>query len=216
MADWPYSTARWQRLRKAKLSESPLCETCERRGRKVEAQHVDHIVAIAAGGPAFPVMDGLRALCASCHSIKTNALDRAGGKGVAIKGCDVNGLPLDPDHPFMQCGVEGKSDAQRSVVGGPEGDLNDHSEHAVLVGREEGLGSGLDSESDFICVQDCPVHRGATSAGLHCFVAGRRRGQLLRRSDCALLLAYPLEGRGAVAPGPAAHTASQLVRDWGV
>lgn len=100
MADWPYSTARWQRLRKAKLSESPLCETCERRGRKVEAQHVDHIVAIAAGGPAFPSMDGLRALCASCHSIKTNALDRSGGKGIAIKGCDVNGLPLDPDHPF--------------------------------------------------------------------------------------------------------------------
>lgn len=132
MADWPYSTARWQRLRKAKLSESPLCETCERRGRKVEAQHVDHIVAIAAGGPAFPVMDGLRALCASCHSIKTNALDRAGGKGVAIKGCGVDGLPLDPDHPFL---------------------------------------TGGDT---------------------------------------------PLERRGAVDQRPAAHTASQLVRDWGV
>ncbi len=104
MADWPYSTARWQRLRKAKLSESPLCETCERRGQKVEAQHVDHIIAIAAGGPAFPSMEGLRALCGSCHSIKTNALDRAGGKGVAIKGCDVDGLPLDPDHPFLTGG----------------------------------------------------------------------------------------------------------------
>ena len=101
MADWPYTTARWQRLRKAKLSEAPLCQTCEHRGRKVVAEHVDHVVAIKQGGPAFPAMDGLRALCPPCHSIKTNALDRAGGKGVAIKGCDADGLPLDPDHPFL-------------------------------------------------------------------------------------------------------------------
>ena len=101
MADWPYSTARWQRLRKVKLSENPLCETCERRERMTPAVDVDHVLAIARGGPAFPTMAGLRALCHSCHSIKTNALDRAGGKGVAIKGCDVNGLPLDPDHPFL-------------------------------------------------------------------------------------------------------------------
>lgn len=104
MADWPYSTAKWQRLRKAKLSESPLCETCERRGRKVIAGHVDHVVSIASGGHAFPSMDGLRSLCPPCHSIKTNALDRSGGKGIAIKGCDVNGLPLDPDHPFLTGG----------------------------------------------------------------------------------------------------------------
>lgn len=101
MADWPYSTAAWQRLRRLKLSETPLCETCARRGRHVIAEHVDHIVSIASGGHAFPAIDGLRSLCPPCHSIKTNALDRAGGKGVAIKGCDVNGLPLDPDHPFL-------------------------------------------------------------------------------------------------------------------
>ena len=104
MADWPYSTARWQRLRRAKLSERPLCETCERRGLKVIAGHVDHVVSIASGGHAFPSMDGLRSLCPPCHSIKTNALDRSGGKGIAIKGCDVNGLPLDPDHPFLTGG----------------------------------------------------------------------------------------------------------------
>lgn len=101
MADWPYSTAAWQRLRRLKLSETPLCETCALRGRKVIAEAVDHIVSIASGGDAFPLLDGLRSLCTPCHSTKTNAIDRRGGKGVAIKGCDVNGLPLDPDHPFM-------------------------------------------------------------------------------------------------------------------
>lgn len=101
MADWPYSTAAWQRLRRAKLSETPLCEPCARRGLHVIAEHVDHVVSIRSGGPAFPALAGLRSLCASCHSIKTNALDRRGGKGVAFKGCDVNGLPLDPDHPFL-------------------------------------------------------------------------------------------------------------------
>ena len=101
MADWPYSTTAWQRLRRLKLSETPLCETCALRGRHVIAEAVDHVVSIARGGHAFPPLTGLRSLCPGCHSIKTNALDRAGGKGVAIKGCDIEGLPLDPDHPFM-------------------------------------------------------------------------------------------------------------------
>ncbi|MCW0047199.1 HNH endonuclease [Brevundimonas sp. BT-123] len=101
MADWPYTTAAWQRLRKAKLSETPLCETCAMRGRRVIAEHVDHVVSIASGGYAFPALDWLRSLCPPCHSIKTNALDRAGGKGVAIKGCGADGLPLDPNHPFL-------------------------------------------------------------------------------------------------------------------
>lgn len=123
MADWPYSTARWQRLRKAKLSEAPLCQTCQRRGRKVIAEHVDHVVAMAKGGPAFPTMDGLRSLCASCHSIKTSAMDRRGGKGVAIKGCDVNGLPLDPDHPFLAPGdnpLEGREPSFQGPPGGKQ------------------------------------------------------------------------------------------------
>jgi len=118
MADWPYSTARWQRLRLAKLSEAPLCETCARRSRHVIAEHVDHVVAMNRGGHAFPAMDGLRSLCPPCHSIKTNALDRAGGKGVAIKGCDVNGLPLDPDHPFL-IGGDNPLQGREAVDQGP-------------------------------------------------------------------------------------------------
>lgn len=101
VADWPYNTDAWQRLRAAKLQASPLCEPCKRRGRLISPSHVDHVVSIASGGDPLPTLDGLMSMCAGCHSIKTNAKDRAGGKGVAFKGCDVDGLPLDPEHPFM-------------------------------------------------------------------------------------------------------------------
>lgn len=123
MADWPYSTAAWQRLRRLKLSEAPLCETCEDQGKITPALDVDHRVAIKAGGPAFPEIDGLRSLCHSCHSIKTNALDRRGGKGIAIKGCDVNGLPLDPAHPFLT-GGDNPLQGREAVATGPAGATN--------------------------------------------------------------------------------------------
>ena len=125
MAEWPYTTAAWQRLRRAKLSDAPLCEACARRGRHMIAEHVDHVVSIASGGHAFPPLDGLMALCPSCHSIKTNAKDRKGGKGVAFKGCDVNGLPLDPDHPFLT-GGDNPLQGREAVAIGPAVASNNH------------------------------------------------------------------------------------------
>jgi hypothetical protein len=98
MAAWPYSTARWQRLRMAKLMDTPLCEACERRGVIVGADAVDHVVAIEAGGNPFPPLEGLMSLCWSCHSSKTGRVDR-GNKSLkrGLKGCDVHGNPLDPE-----------------------------------------------------------------------------------------------------------------------
>lgn len=99
MADWPYNTGNWQRLRLAKLASAPLCEPCERSGRITPAKHVDHIVSIASGGPAFPELSGLMSMCPSCHGFKTANLDRRGGKGLRFKGCGLDGLPIDPSHP---------------------------------------------------------------------------------------------------------------------
>lgn len=112
MAAWPYNTRRWQALRLAKLAESPLCEDHLERDRIVAAAHVDHRIAIAAGGPAFPPLSGLRSLCAPCHSAKTNAHDRDGGRGF-MPGCDVDGVPLDPRHP----GITGKLPKPRATRG---------------------------------------------------------------------------------------------------
>lgn len=121
MAEWPYSTSTWQRLRKFKLSTSPLCVECQRVGRIVPANHVDHVVSITSGGPPFPSLDGLASLCASCHSTKTNAEDRPDrrpGQGL-YRGCGADGLPLDPAHPFLAEGdtpLQGRA-AERSWTG---------------------------------------------------------------------------------------------------
>ena len=90
MADWPYSTQRWHRLRLAKLREAPLCARCEAMGRVVPATDVDHDKPISSGGEPFPPLDELNSLCHSCHSIKTR--EDATGR---VKGCDIDGWPLD-------------------------------------------------------------------------------------------------------------------------
>jgi 5-methylcytosine-specific restriction protein A len=103
MAHWPYNTGRWQRLRAAKLRETPCCEDCTKRGRTAVANTVDHRTAINAGGDPFPPLSGLASLCASCHGITTNARDRPdrrAGRGL-LRGCDAEGWPLYPAHPFL-------------------------------------------------------------------------------------------------------------------
>jgi len=76
-------------------------------------------------GP-FPPLRGLRSLCVSCHNTKTNALDhprsRRDGRGLAFKGCDENGLPIDPDHPSMQgyTPLEDETDPPRDRVSSQE------------------------------------------------------------------------------------------------
>jgi 5-methylcytosine-specific restriction enzyme A len=98
MVDWPYNTARWKVIRQLKLSDQPLCYACQLRGQLRIATVVDHIVAVKAGGEAFPSNDGLMSLCASCHGQKTSAVDRPdrSGRQRRFKGFDVSGNPIDP------------------------------------------------------------------------------------------------------------------------
>jgi 5-methylcytosine-specific restriction endonuclease McrA len=53
---------------------------------------VDHIVALEDGGELLPAIDGLMSMCISCHNMK-----HAGG----IREGDVDGMPLDPSHPWF-------------------------------------------------------------------------------------------------------------------
>jgi hypothetical protein len=60
---------------------------------------VDHIIPVKApGGEAYPPLEGLRSLCASCHNHKTR-YEQLGAEP-PIRGCDIHGYPLDPLHPW--------------------------------------------------------------------------------------------------------------------
>lgn len=98
MAKWPYTTQRWQRLRRHKLREHPLCQACLQVGRTTPATVVDHRTPINKGGDPFPSLDDLASLCESCHNGKTRAEQL--GEDYFRKGCDVFGRPLDPNHPW--------------------------------------------------------------------------------------------------------------------
>lgn len=91
-----YSSAEWLRIRARQLARAPMCEGCER----AAAREVDHIRPISEGGSRRDP-GNLQSLCKPCHSAKTNA-QRRGSAWVADKyrGCDVNGYPLDPAHPW--------------------------------------------------------------------------------------------------------------------
>lgn len=102
MADWPYSTAQWLRLRQAHLSLYPECIGCLAMGRLSRANTVDHITAISDGGAPFPGHDGLASYCGPCHGAKTARGTEAGAirSDRPRKGCNADGTPLDPSHPW--------------------------------------------------------------------------------------------------------------------
>jgi 5-methylcytosine-specific restriction protein A len=99
MSKWPYSTQRWQRVRRAKLREEPLCKLCLDIGRVEPATVVDHLVAINKGGDPFPPLYALMSLCERCHNTKTRTVEQLGRKFL-VRGCDEFGKPRDPEHPW--------------------------------------------------------------------------------------------------------------------
>jgi 5-methylcytosine-specific restriction protein A len=58
-------------------------------GKASVAQEVDHIVPLEDVETNDP--DNLQAICVACHVRKTTKCPM---------GCDVNGRPLDPNHPW--------------------------------------------------------------------------------------------------------------------
>jgi hypothetical protein len=75
-----------------KLAMTPLCELCDKSGRWEPATHVHHIKPIEEGGDLLPTLDGLMSVCRPHHN-------KLHGNGSL--GCDVNGVPIDPGHPFF-------------------------------------------------------------------------------------------------------------------
>lgn len=68
-----YNSMRWRYARRAKLAQDPICERCDR----ALSQQVHHKVDLADDSDPF-ALEGLEALCASCHSRETRARQLAG------------------------------------------------------------------------------------------------------------------------------------------
>jgi len=70
-----------------------LCERCD---DGTLATVVDHIVPLSRGGQ--DVDANTRNLCDRCHeAVTAEQFGRSVGRQI---GCDVEGQPLDPDHPW--------------------------------------------------------------------------------------------------------------------
>jgi 5-methylcytosine-specific restriction protein A len=65
-----YGTNRWRKVRNRYWKLHPLCEDCLSRGITKQADMVDHIEEIKAGGAKLDP-NNLRALCWGCHAKKT-------------------------------------------------------------------------------------------------------------------------------------------------
>jgi 5-methylcytosine-specific restriction endonuclease McrA len=85
--------AAWQRLRRMHLALHPYCVMCLKR---TIATIVDHIRPHRGDIELLMDPDNLQSLCKYCHDSKKQRMEKSG----IIKGVDVNGKPLDPDHPW--------------------------------------------------------------------------------------------------------------------
>ena len=68
-----YSSIRWQKVRRVKLSRHPLCEDPYKRhlDTPIAARDVDHIVPLRQDFDRAYELDNLQSLCVGCHRYKT-------------------------------------------------------------------------------------------------------------------------------------------------
>ena len=86
--------SKWQKIRKIKITNNPLCESCANHDIDRLANVVHHIIAIEKAPELRLTMSNLMSLCAECHESLHGRL--------IIKGCDINGLPIDAKHPWYK------------------------------------------------------------------------------------------------------------------
>ena len=79
----------WRAIRASQLSQFPLCEDCGQLATEVDHNTNDtsrNLIGVE-----------LSSLCKPCHSRRTMRRERGLS---AIVGCDAQGWPLDPMHPW--------------------------------------------------------------------------------------------------------------------
>lgn len=90
-----YKTARWQAIRSQQLAKEPLCLMCEQLDRTTPATICDHVTPHRGDQQAFWT-GPFQSLCAPCHDTAKQREERRGYR----VGCDDDGRPMDPAHPW--------------------------------------------------------------------------------------------------------------------
>jgi 5-methylcytosine-specific restriction enzyme A len=90
--------SKWQNYRRRFLRENPACRLCHLAGRLTRATVVDHIQPHKGDFTLFWARSNHQALCRTCHDGTKRQLEASG----ILRGCDANGLPLDPQHHWGQ------------------------------------------------------------------------------------------------------------------
>lgn len=90
-----YNTKRWQIIRDHQLHKQPLCERCKAKNRIVQATVCHHTVK-HDGDPVLFWTGPFASSCKDCHDTIEQAIE---ARGYEV-GCDVNGRPTAPDHPW--------------------------------------------------------------------------------------------------------------------
>lgn len=89
--------ARWRAARAAQLQREPLCRMCADMGRTKAADTVDHIRPHKGDTVLFWDSTNWQSLCRNCHDSTKAQLERG-----TLRGCDANGVPLDPGHHWRK------------------------------------------------------------------------------------------------------------------
>jgi 5-methylcytosine-specific restriction protein A len=91
-----YDTLRWRRLRALYLREHPDCVMCEEHGWEVPATVVDHKRPHHGDTRLFFDPSNLQSLCKPHHDSNKARQEHRG----VLPGCNENGDPIDPKHPW--------------------------------------------------------------------------------------------------------------------
>ena len=92
--DHLYRSPRWGRIRKAQLTEHPLCKFCLEQGRLTVATIADHVEPHRGDINQFWV-GKLQSLCLQCHVSTKHFIELNGYR----PDIGLDGWPLDPRHP---------------------------------------------------------------------------------------------------------------------
>jgi 5-methylcytosine-specific restriction protein A len=95
-----YSSPEWREARATQLAKAPTCERCASRGEIAKADTVNHRIPHKGDRRLFLEPSNHESVCKACHD---GLIQREETRGYRI-GCDGDGRPLDPAHPWRSRG----------------------------------------------------------------------------------------------------------------